>query len=181
MHVGGWAQTGMLPASVVTCFSGNSMNSSVLATSTKCCSTYLCAALSRSLHECVSANPRMPRQLEGSSWLRRNLQQASRTPFNCRRLAAGSRVWGMKMGEAGGNQKSTENWILRRSMGRPGYTDLGWRSQGTWVWEWHASPERCLRPPQSQPCMQTVPAGLRLAGQCHAASHVSGGSHSSHL
>lgn len=108
MHCGGWTQTGMLPASVVTCFSGNSMNSSVLATSTKCCSTYLCAALSRSLHECVSANPRMPRQLEGSSWLRRNLQQASRTPFNCRRLAAGSRVWGMKMGEAGGDQKSTE-------------------------------------------------------------------------
>lgn len=51
----------------LTCFSGNSMNSSVLATSTKCCSTYLCAALSRSLHECVSAKPRMPRQLEGSS------------------------------------------------------------------------------------------------------------------
>lgn len=51
----------------VTCFSGNSMNSSVLATSTKCCSTYLCAALSRSPQECVSAKPRMPRQLEGSS------------------------------------------------------------------------------------------------------------------
>lgn len=55
------------PSWHVTCFSGNSMNSSVLATSTKCCSTYLWAALSRSLHECVSAKPRMPRQLEGSS------------------------------------------------------------------------------------------------------------------
>lgn len=57
----------LCPSWHVTCFSGNSMNSSVLATSTKCCSTYLCAALSRSLHECVSAKPRMPRQLEGSS------------------------------------------------------------------------------------------------------------------
>lgn len=76
-----------------TCFRGNSMNSSVLDTSTKCCRTYLCADLSRSLQECVSANPRMPRQLEGSSWLRRNLQQASRTPLSCSRLAAGSNVW----------------------------------------------------------------------------------------
>lgn len=75
-----------------TCFSGSSMNSSVLDTSTKCCRTYLCADLSRSLQECVSANPRMPRQLEGSSWLSRNLQQASRTPLSCSRLAAGSRV-----------------------------------------------------------------------------------------
>lgn len=75
-----------------TCFSGSSMNSSVLDTSTKCCRTYLCADLSRSLQECVSANPRIPRQLEGSSWLRRNLQQASRTPLSCSRLAAGSSV-----------------------------------------------------------------------------------------
>lgn len=75
-----------------TCFSGSSMNSSVLDTSTKCCRTYLCADLSRSLQECVSAKPRMPRQLEGSSWLRRNLQQASRTPLSCSRLAAGSNV-----------------------------------------------------------------------------------------
>lgn len=75
-----------------TCFSGSSMNSSVLDTSTKCCSTYLCADLSRSLQECVSANPRMPRQFEGSSWLSRNLQHASRTPLSCSRLAAGSRV-----------------------------------------------------------------------------------------
>lgn len=29
----------------------------------------------------MSAKPRMPRQLEGSSWLSRTLQQASRTPF----------------------------------------------------------------------------------------------------
>lgn len=76
-----------------TCFSGSSMNSSVLDTSTKCCSRYLCADLSRSLQECVSANARMPRQLEGSSWLSRNLQQASRTPLSCSRLAAGSNVW----------------------------------------------------------------------------------------
>lgn len=85
-----------VPGWHVTCFSGSSMNSSVLATSTKCCSTYLCAAFSRSLHECESAKPRMPRQLEGSSWLSRNLQQASRTPFSCRRLAAGSRVCGAR-------------------------------------------------------------------------------------
>lgn len=76
-----------------TCFSGSSMNSSVLDTSTKCCRTYLCADLSRSLQECVSAKPRMPRQFEGSSWLRRNLQQASRTPLSCNRLAAGSSVY----------------------------------------------------------------------------------------
>lgn len=76
----------------VTCFNGSSMNSSVLATSTKCCSTYLWAALSKSPHAWVSAKPRIPRQLEGSSWLSRNLQQASRTPFSCRRLAAGSKV-----------------------------------------------------------------------------------------
>lgn len=79
-------------ASPHTCFSGSSMNSSVLETSTKCCRTYLCADLSRSLQECVSAKPLMPRQLEGSSWLRRNLQQASRTPLSCKRLAAGSNV-----------------------------------------------------------------------------------------
>lgn len=95
----------LFPSYHVTCFSGNSMNSSVLATSTKCCSTYLCAALSRSPQECVSAKPRMPRQLEGSSWLSRNLQQASRTPFSCRRLAAGSRVcearWERGPGEQG--------------------------------------------------------------------------------
>lgn len=76
----------------LTCFSGSNMNSSVLDTSTKCCRTYLWADLSRSLQECVSAKPRMPRQLEGSSWLRRNLQQASRTPLSCSRLAAGSNV-----------------------------------------------------------------------------------------
>lgn len=75
-----------------TCFRGSSMNSSVLDTSTKCCSRYLCADLSKSLQECVSANARMPRQLEGSSWLSRNLQQASRTPLSCSRLAAGSNV-----------------------------------------------------------------------------------------
>lgn len=78
---------------VLTCLRGSSMNSSVLDTSTKCCRTYLWADLSRSLQECVSAKPRIPRQLEGSSWPRRNLQQASLTPFSCRRLAAGSSVF----------------------------------------------------------------------------------------
>lgn len=66
----------------LTCLRGSNMNSSVLDTSTKCWRTYLCADLRRSLQECVSAKPRMPRQLDGSSWLSRNLQQASRTPLS---------------------------------------------------------------------------------------------------
>lgn len=77
---------------ISTCLRGRSMNSSVLETSTKCCRTYLWADFKRSLQECVSAKPRIPRQLDGSSWLSKNLQQASRTPFSCKRLAAGSRV-----------------------------------------------------------------------------------------
>lgn len=66
----------------LTCLRGSNMNSSVLDTSTKCWRTYLCADLRRSLQECVSAKPRIPRQLDGSSWLSRNLQQASRTPLS---------------------------------------------------------------------------------------------------
>lgn len=147
-----------------TCLSGSSMNSSVLDTSTKCCRTYLWADLSRSLQECVSANPRMPRQLEGSSWLSRNLQHASLTPLSCSKLAAGSSVWEAEV--------ETTAWVCRTK--RPCDT-LGSPAAFGPV------PERYLPPPRSLLCRRTGPAAPMPEGQCRGGSHGSADSLTSHL
>lgn len=57
-----------------------SMNSSCCTTSEKCFCEKSSAACIRSTQLCVSAKSRMPRQLDGSSWLLRKSQQALFTP-----------------------------------------------------------------------------------------------------
>ena len=56
------------------------MNSSCCTTSGKCFWLKTSAACIRSTQLWVSAKSRMPRQLEGSSWLSKNSQQACFTP-----------------------------------------------------------------------------------------------------
>lgn len=72
---------------------GSKRNSSVLTTCWKFCSAKQCDFVCSSLHECVSAKLRMPRQLVGWSCSMRNLQHASRTVEIWSRLLAGRRTW----------------------------------------------------------------------------------------
>lgn len=75
-------------------------------TSWKLCWVNLSAMRSSSRQECVSAKALIPKQLEGSSCLFRNSQQASWISASWRRQAAGSNVWTFP--------SSTVTWGWRR-------------------------------------------------------------------
>lgn len=159
------------------------MNSSVLATSTKCCSTYLCAALSRSPQECVSGCPGSWRGPAGSAG-------------TCsRRLGRHSAAGGWRLGAESVRQGGREGQGSRdreTDVRTEGVATLQ-RMLGAWGKRrhWHrgstgreaeaATPARCLLPPQFPLCMQTAPAGPGPEGRCRAVSRVSDGSHSSRL
>lgn len=136
--------------------------------------------LSRSPQECVChAKPsRMPRQLEGSSWLSRNFcSSMPGPPFSCRRLAAGSRVcearWERGPGEQGRETDvRTEGVATLQMLGAWGE----WRHRSTAAARavrlrpphLHA----CLLPPRFRLCMQTAPAGPGPEGQCRSVTRV---------
>lgn len=54
---------------------------------------YVLALLRRSVHACMSAKARIPRQLIGWSWDSKNSQQVLFTSCSCKRPAAGSSTW----------------------------------------------------------------------------------------
>lgn len=84
-------------------------------TSWKLCWVNLSAMRSSSRQECVSAKALMPRQLEGSSCLLRNSQQASWISASCSRQAAGRRVCTFPSStvtwEPGGRTLEADNYI----------------------------------------------------------------------
>lgn len=70
------------------------MNSSCCTTSGKCFWLKTSAACIRSTQLWVSAKSLMPRQLDGSSWLSKNSQQACFTPRTDRQRAPEDTSWG---------------------------------------------------------------------------------------